>query len=131
MLQLWPRISQCLRRSNSQISQSKTILTRSSALAVGEKLVHRVDQAFDIRLRDEGGGAGRERFAPVNLIRVAGVEDARYRGGDRHQCLAQLDTCAVGETLVEHVKIVLGLGSHSAGFFQRGRSVNLVVFLRQ
>jgi len=110
MLQLWPRISQCLRRSKfSNSAKSNTILTRSGALAVGEKLVHRVDQAFDIWLRDEGGGAGREGFAPVNLIRVAGVEDARHRGADRHQCLAQLDACAIGEALVEHVKIVPGL----------------------
>jgi hypothetical protein len=64
------------------------LLTRSGALAVGEELVDRVDQAFDIGLRNEGGGAGRERFAPVNFIGVARVEDARHGGGDRHQCLA-------------------------------------------
>ncbi len=63
-------------------------LSRSSTLAVGEELVDRVDQAFNVRLRDEGGGAGRKGFAPVNLIGVTGVEDARYCGGDPHQCLA-------------------------------------------
>ncbi len=58
--------------------QMKTLLCRGGALGVGKQVVDSGDQRFDIWLRDVRGGAGGHRFTTVNLVGVAGVEDARH-----------------------------------------------------
>jgi hypothetical protein len=53
-------------------------LSCGGALAVGQELVDGGDETFDVGFGYEGDGAGGERFAPVNLLGVARVEDARH-----------------------------------------------------
>ena len=69
-------------RASATRRQTKTSVSRGGALGVGKQVVDSGDQRLDIWLRDVGGGAGSHRFTTVNLVGVAGVEDARHSRSD-------------------------------------------------